>query len=78
MDLEEFHIYGSIIGDIRPMLQWDWDIQLVHVFREANAYVNHLAKSGAEGSLEFVVMQDPPASVLHLLSADAVGTLFST
>lgn len=76
-DVEEFHIYGAIIADIRHMMQWNWDIHLGHVHREANAYGDHLAKKGKSGSFVVVVMQDPLASILPFISADAVGTLFS-
>lgn len=76
LGVEEFHIYGAIIAEIRQMLHWNWNVQIAHVYREVNACAYQLAKDGVSSSYDLVVLQDPPTSLLPFIFADAVGTLF--
>ena len=40
------HKHGVIIEDIRSLLQREWEVKLVHVFREGNLCADYLAKLG--------------------------------
>ncbi|KAK8598482.1 hypothetical protein V6N13_094451 [Hibiscus sabdariffa] len=60
----------TIVLHIFELLNRDWLIKFVHVYREANAVADRLAKSVPLGSLEFRVFVDPPSFITSLLQVD--------
>lgn len=42
------------------------------MFREINQCTDSMAKSGAGGSNNFLIVHEPPTSISHLLIADAL------
>ena len=39
---------ASLIQDIRRMLNWDWEIRIMHTFREGNRAADAMANMGLE------------------------------
>lgn len=73
--MEELHLYGSTIMNVRQMLSWNWDARVVHVLREANFCSDLLAKRGADGVTTLNVLDNPPVELSTFLLADALETL---
>lgn len=71
---EPFHHFHTVIHSIRSILKMDWNVSLVHVFREANQCADYLAKSGVVGDINFVVLHDVSADMGLLLLADVLET----
>jgi ribonuclease HI len=72
---------GSIRGcalmkRIRSLLNEPWEIEIIHVFREANRCADVLANMGSEGisGIEFFV--SPPSSARQIVEDDARGVSF--
>lgn len=63
----------SVRFHIRNLLQLEWTVRIVHVYREANMVVDGLASLACDLSDEMQCFGDPPASILHLLHAGYSG-----
>lgn len=74
-DTPRFHIYAVLIQNIKDLLVAR-NISLHHTLREGNQCANYFAKLGDNSDAHFVVHQSPPADLLPLLRADAIGTFF--
>ncbi|KAF7827594.1 Cytochrome P450 704B1 [Senna tora] len=73
----EFLPCASLVASIHQLLVKDWNVQVVHVFREANKVADFLAGCAPRDSLDPVRFDHPPPEVSHLLvsDVDGVGTL---
>jgi len=74
-DTSRFHIYAVLIQNIKDLLV-NRNISLHHTLREGNQCADFFAKLGATSDSHLVVHQSPPADLLSLLRADAMGTYF--
>ncbi|KAL6504418.1 hypothetical protein OROGR_026341 [Orobanche gracilis] len=70
------HHYSALICSIRDLLQLQWEPHVIHTLREGNSRVDFLAKTGANSSLPFFVIDVLPNDIRSLLLADAMGTFF--
>lgn len=71
-----FHLYGSIIGQIKGLLTRQWQVRCQHILREGNAVADYLAKHGASSTSEILIWDAPIQGVGQLLREDQMGTLF--
>lgn len=74
-DTPRYHIYAALIQNIKDLLN-DRNISLHHTLREGNQCADFFAKFGANSDAALVVHQSPPADLLPLLRADALGIYF--
>jgi len=74
-EIPRYHTYAVLIQNIKDLLA-SQNISLHHTLREGNHCADFLAKYGASTDEEFVIHQTPPADLLPLLQADALGTSF--
>ena len=74
-DTPRYHIYAVLIQNIKDLLN-DRNISLHHTLREGNQCADFFAKVGANSDAELVIHHSPPADLLPLLRADALGTYF--
>ncbi|KAL4298002.1 hypothetical protein GQ457_12G029880 [Hibiscus cannabinus] len=63
----------TIVHHIFELLSRDWLIKFVHVYREANAVADRLAKSVPLDLLEFRIFVDPPYFITALLQVDCMA-----
>lgn len=54
-----WHHCAAIICNIKELIARDWNVQLSHTLREANAIVVFLAKKGATISVGWQELEDP-------------------
>ena len=54
---------SPLISDCRNLLAWDWEVHVLHVYREANACADALAKRGAHQQPVFSVYSSCPSFV---------------
>lgn len=59
-NLQSFHVFASLIARIMDLMRRDWNISLVHAFREADVRVDALAKRGARDGCDWKFWEDPP------------------
>jgi hypothetical protein len=62
-----------LIKRIRALLQEDWEVNISHVFREANRCADALANMGSAGSTELVLYDYPPSEVALVAFDDFRG-----
>ena len=67
----------NLIMQIKSMLGRDWEVEIFHVYREANCVADWLANFGLTRDLldrgaDFLT--DPPAGVYSLLYYDLIGS----
>lgn len=55
------------------MLAWDWSVNLVHVFREANQVADALASKGFSIVEPYLEFRNPPNDVSNLVLLDKMG-----
>ena len=72
-----FHIHGTVLADIRALLQRQWNVRVSHMFREGNFCANALAKRGATQMEEVTLWNSPPSDLHQLLLADCMGVVFN-
>ena len=48
-----FHLYASLVGDIRTILSSGWEVCVEHSLHEANFSADWLAKEGAQDPVAF-------------------------
>jgi L1 cell adhesion molecule like protein len=63
----------SITDRVINMLQEDWEVNISHVFREANRCADKLANMGSAGSTELVLYDYPPSEVALVAFDDFRG-----
>ncbi|KAJ1390584.1 Ribonuclease H-like superfamily [Sesbania bispinosa] len=59
--------FKDLLLEIRNLMQKNWDIQLVHVLREANSVADRLAKGAVAMADDYTFWDSPPADVLPFL-----------
>ena len=67
----------TLTMQIRDMLERDWEIQTVHIFREANCVADWLANYGLSRDVldsQTDVLTDPPSGLYTLLYYDLIGS----
>ncbi|GAU49474.1 hypothetical protein TSUD_91460 [Trifolium subterraneum] len=75
--VDVWHHYAVILNNIKDILNRDWQVSILHTFREGNTCAHYLAKHGAHNNIVFTTIAIPPAGLnLHLLT-DASGIIFS-
>jgi ribonuclease HI len=65
----------SIVDDCRCMMEKFASVTLKHIYREANACADLLAKEGCSQLLPFISFTAPPASVLECLAFDCSNSV---
>ncbi|CAL1412867.1 unnamed protein product [Linum trigynum] len=69
----ERHPHSTLVSEIRRWLGKDWEVQVVHVFRDGNFVADYLASLGhslPRGVHRFV---NPSATLRYWLYFDAIG-----
>lgn len=59
-----------LLKSIQEMLDWDWQVQIRHVYRLANAYADKMANIACGHKLGIVYYQSPPkrnATMVYLV-----------
>lgn len=65
-----FHKYSTILGEIRSLLNQQWLVHISHVYKEANACADYLAKFGATQCLGWKRWKDLPPLLGSFLFRD--------
>jgi ribonuclease HI len=65
---------GMIMKHIWRMMDRDWEVEVSHIYREANKCADTLAKVGCNLDLELQIFEICPFFLTDLVSADMVGT----
>ncbi|KAF7824839.1 ribonuclease H [Senna tora] len=73
----EVHMYGSLIGEIRELLERNWEARLIHTLREGNQCADYLAKLGSRSNNGCYIWNSPLPALYVQLSRDAVGVMYS-
>lgn len=60
--------------DIQFLLRKNWQVELIHVLREANSGADFLANEGSRVDEAVIVLDEPPAELRALLAEDYKGT----
>ena len=68
------HVYQSMIVDIQHWLRKNWDVELIHVLREANSCADFLANEGLRANDVVTVLDESLSNLRALLVADYMGT----
>ncbi|GLT62320.1 hypothetical protein SLA2020_349680 [Shorea laevis] len=72
----DYHSLGTLVTDCRILLGHIPDLQIKHIYREANAVADQLAKKGAKSTNHFVMYNSCPTDLGHILYSDIIGNLF--
>ena len=67
------HIVSPLLDDCRTLATRFRRIYFKHCYREANVCADKLAGIGANQSLDFLVLQNPPVDIVNFLEEDASG-----
>ncbi|CAN1766118.1 Putative ribonuclease H protein At1g65750 [Linum perenne] len=65
--------HTSLVQQFHDMKARDWEIQIHHIYREANFAADYLANLGHSFELGTVVHQSPDSSLLYWLRYDLIG-----
>ncbi|KAF7837882.1 ribonuclease H [Senna tora] len=71
--VQKLHPCLSLVNAIHQILARQWEVQIVHVLREANRVADFFASCATHESLDLVKFVQPPPDATHLISADANG-----
>ena len=75
--LNYFDVYACIIWSIKQLLGKNWEVLIVHTYKEGNMSADWLAKKkGAMGDESLVYWDEPPLGIGNLLLADSMGVCF--
>lgn len=69
----EHDAYGSLLADIRFLMQRNWSLNLIHSRREDSACADILSKLGAEQHELYCFLAYPPQQLQMALMADALN-----
>jgi hypothetical protein len=61
---------------IRQLLDGAWEVQIIHVFQEANRCADMLANMGSEGISGIEFFENPPWRVVQIVEDDIRGVSF--
>ncbi|GKV23781.1 hypothetical protein SLEP1_g33477 [Rubroshorea leprosula] len=70
------HSLGTLISDCRWLLRLFTDARISHIYREANAAADFLAKLGSTSANDFVLYEESPPGLSSILYHDLIGTSF--
>jgi ribonuclease HI len=76
-EVNSWHLFAPIINNIKELMARDWNLQLIHTWREANATADFLAKMGANSNEAWHEFLVPPDGVLPCLQDDALRVQFA-
>ncbi|GAU17933.1 hypothetical protein TSUD_330570 [Trifolium subterraneum] len=68
----EHDLYGSLVSDIRSLMQRNWSLNLVHSVKEDNGCADILSKLGAEQHEVYCYHAYPPQQLKWALRADSL------
>ena len=71
--LDQKHPYAALILRIHQLIQRDWDVRVMHSFREANRAADCLAALGHTLPLGVHFYSVPPIALRGILSEDSRG-----
>ncbi|KAK9285069.1 hypothetical protein L1049_024254 [Liquidambar formosana] len=63
----------TLVTDCKSLLQRDWQVQIQHVYREANKCADLLEKYGTSQATNFVILNEPPSDLVAILLWVALG-----
>jgi ribonuclease HI len=66
----------TLMQKIRRLLDGNWEVNILHVFREANICADMLANMGCDETNGIEFFNNPPARVLQLVEDDIRGVSF--
>ncbi|KAK2448759.1 hypothetical protein QL285_008006 [Trifolium repens] len=75
--VDEWHHYAAIIRNIKEILDRNWQVVILHTYREGNTCADILAKHGARNNEGFTSIVVSPAGLNLCLLADASCVCFS-
>ncbi|CAN1806610.1 Putative ribonuclease H protein At1g65750 [Linum perenne] len=67
------HQHEALVAEFIDLSLREWDVQLSHVYREANCAADHLANLGHSFSIGMYLFDFPDASLAHWLRYDLIG-----
>ncbi|GKV19211.1 hypothetical protein SLEP1_g29500 [Rubroshorea leprosula] len=70
------HSLGTLISYCRLLLRLFTDARISHIYREANAATDFLAKLGSTNANDFVWYEESPPGLSSILYHDLIGTSF--
>ncbi|GKV52754.1 hypothetical protein SLEP1_g59322 [Rubroshorea leprosula] len=70
------HSLGALISYCRLLLRLFTDARISHIYREANAAADFLAKLGSTSAGDFVLYEGSPPGLSSILYHDLIGTSF--
>ena len=62
--------------DIKSLLGRHWNVEVVHILKEANQCANMMAKFGVDQLGSIRSWLSPPADMLQLLVSDTEGVVY--
>ncbi|KAJ7951872.1 Ribonuclease H protein [Quillaja saponaria] len=69
---DKVNVNRDIVEAIQKLLLFNWDVQIAHVYREANRCADSLAKLVLNGDLRDSLWQDPPSALDLCLLSDVL------
>ncbi|XVF12875.1 hypothetical protein REPUB_Repub08aG0157600 [Reevesia pubescens] len=70
------HPLGTLLDDCKRLIDSFTDLQIKHVFREANKCADKLANIAQGATLGVTVLDVPPVDISQLLNANALGITY--
>ncbi|CAN1167006.1 Putative ribonuclease H protein At1g65750 [Linum perenne] len=67
------HQHEALVADFVDLSSRDWEVQLTHVYREANCAADHLANLGHSFDIGMYLFDFPDVSLAHWLRYDLIG-----
>ncbi|MCH82551.1 putative ribonuclease H protein [Trifolium medium] len=64
---------GSLAKEIRRLVALEWDVEVTHIYREANKCANALANEGCNMDFETRLYESCPDHIRELFVADSMG-----
>jgi hypothetical protein len=66
----------SLIKKIKALLNYSWNVRIIHVYREANRCADILANIGCVSATNTIVYDHPPQELIQVLADDCRGVAF--
>jgi ribonuclease HI len=66
---------GSLVLNIRKLLELDWEVNIAHAYRESNKCADALANIGCQLGREIVFYEECPPQMRELVQADVMGII---
>lgn len=70
------HKYGTLIYEIKDLINLDSNISITHTLHKGNSCVDFMTKTKASSSLDFMIYTSPPTDLSIILAIDCAGTWF--